>query len=413
MSHNTMNNRSGGGSSDSGVFDPLNDSDPRIDSGFAIPGASAGEADLRRLMRSRLNAYFDAEGNRDRVAAREALHDLSGMPGGSDEIAAMRRVLGGFDVRPEHPDLTRVVLAKVAKRGTFLSRPARRRVSAARVLIACSLLVVVGTFVYIDRASTAPVDGPAGAISAVVEAQRSDAAESVRNLARAVDSLRSDLIEPVGALVASDAPHAIAKREPQRSLAMGDTSGYEETASANAPTAHATAMPMTRLMPIIQADLDSKRDGLNLAGSNSASARRSEPHAQPAVARALAAAEDAWSIAPSPSVLLDNAALDASIRAHQANPSDATEEVRALRLDLNLDLGQDLALDAGDFSNNGFSSNDFSNIDSIDNALIRGGLLTKSRPGSDIASEPEIRLRPDGSRTILWWVFPNAADVPK
>lgn len=409
MSHHTMNNRSDGGASDSGVFDPLNDSDPRIDSGSAIPGASAGEADLRRLMRSRLNAYFDAEGNRDRVVAREALHDLSGMPGGSDELAAMRRVLSGFDVRPEHPDLTRVVLAKVAKRGTFLSRPARRRVSAARVLIACSLLVVVGTFVYIDRASTAPVDGPAGAISAVVEAQRSDAAESVRNLARAVDSLRSDLIEPVGALVVSDAPHAVAKREPQRALAMGDTSAYEETVPTSDATAHATAMPLTRLMPIIQADLDRKPDGPNLAGSNSADARRSEPQAQPAVARALAAAEDAWSIAPSPSVLLrDNAALDASIRAHQANPTDATEEVRALRLDLNLDLGQNLGLDAGDLSNN-----DFSNIDSIDNALIRGGLLTKSRPGSDIASEPEVRLRPDGSRTILWWIFPNAADSPK
>lgn len=408
MSHHTMNNRSGGGASDSGVFDPLNDSDPRIDSGFAIPGASAGEADLRRLMRSRLNAYFDAEGNRDRVAAREALHDLSGMPGGSDEIAAMRRVLSGFDVRPEHPDLTRVVLAKVAKRGTFLSRPARRRVSAARVLIACSLLVVVGTFVYIDRASTAPVDGPAGAISAVVEAQRSDAAESVRNLARAVDSLRSDLIEPVGALVVSDAPHAVAKREPQRALAMGDTSAYEETIPTSDSTAHATAMPLTRLMPIIQADLDSKRDGLNLAGSNSASARRSEPPAQPAVARALAAAEDAWSIAPSPSVLLrDNALLDASIRAHLTNPNLGSEEIPSLRLDLNLDLGQNLG------QNPGLDAGDFSNVDSIDNALIRGGLLTKSRPGSDMASEPEVRLRPDGSRTILWWIFPNAADSPK
>lgn len=396
MSHNTKNNQAGA-SEGSGVFDPLTESgfamprpfDPSLESrmldsrlGGGSGGGSGepsnGEAELRRLMRSRLNAYFDAEGQRDRVAAREALHDLSRMPGSGDELAAMRRVLGGFDTRPEHPDLTRVVLAKVAKRGTFLSKPARRRVSAARVLIAASLLVVVGTFVYIDRAANAPVEGPAGAISAVVEAQRSDAAESVRNLARAVDSLRFDLMEPVGALAVTDTD--IAKREPQRSLAMGDTSGYEESTTRSVPddTRHATGLPLTRLLPVARTDLDSPWTGPNLAGASLAG--------QPAVAQALTSVQDAWSIAPTPSILLGERA-----RSVDANETfdHATRPIPSLRLDLS----------------------DFSVAESIDDVLTRGGLLTNTSP--DLTSEPEIRLRPDGSRTVLWWVFPNAAVSPR
>lgn len=432
MSKNTMNNQtSGGGCEGSGVFDAMGDSASAMP-GFSMPGfpmpgfpiagngdprrTSAenaseigGEAELRRQMRARLNAYFDAEGNRDRVASREALHDLSRTPGGTDELAAMRRVLSGFDVRPEHPDLTRVVLAKVAKRGTFLSRPARRRVSAARVLIACSLLVVVGAFVYIDRASTPQPDGPAGAISAVVDAQRSDAAESVRNLAIAVDALRSDLIEPVGALTATDPKQRLAAREPARALSMGDTSDYEESfrdpagsartpgshdgarvaAYANTESADQTpgAMPMARLFAPIRTELGrtelgSRTDSPSLAAAANASA----------AARALASAQDAWMIRPSPSVLIgDIPDLHDAAGANAMADAEVAELARRLTIDLNSLSSSGSTSMAPEF---------------IDDALLRGGLLTSSSPK---VHEPEIRLRPDGTRTILWWVFPNAS----
>lgn len=393
MSH-TMNNPASEGS---GVFDSLSDS------GFANPKSfdpmnpldsshldarqldprlgerSAGEAELRRVMRARLNAYFDAEGQRDRVGARETLHDLSRMPGGADELASMRRVLSGFDTRPEHPDLTRLVLAKVAKRGMFLSKPARRRVSAARVLIAASLLVVVGTFVYMERGSNGPEQGPAGTITAVVEAQRSDAAESVRNLARAVDTLRSDLIEPVGALAGADARSV---RQPQRALSMGDTSSYEESTTRAEGSAVAAAtgpadLPMTRLLPVARTDIGNAHESPNLAGVTTPNVT--------AAARALASAGNAWSIAPTPSVLL-------------AGPS-SLGPVPSANIDMLDDLST-LHLNLGSFTDS----------DSIDGALTRGGLLSRIRPelGPTLGSEPEVRLRPDGSRTILWWVFPES-----
>lgn len=379
MSKHTTNNQASDGS---GVFEPLNDS------GFAMPRPfdgsldprhldprlgkeSAGEAELRRLMLAKLNTYFDAEGGRDRVAARQSLHDVTRMPGGSEELAAMRRVLSGFDVRPQSPDLTRVVLAKVGKRGTFLSRPARRRISAARVLIAASLLVVVGTFVYIDRSSQAPVQGPAGAISAVVEAQRSDAAASVRNFAQAVDTLRSDLIDPVGELVAPDNAQRLAARGPRASLAMGDTSGYEESVTG---TGSGQGIPLTRLIPAMHSDLGNSTGGL--AGTK-----------EPAVARALASAQDAWTVGASPNVLLDNLP-----KLHGG--ADATMSRVASIPPLRLDLSGFL-LDPA----------------SIDDTLARGGLLTNM--SSATGSEPEVRLRPDGTRTVLWWIFPNAAAQPR
>lgn len=412
MSRNPTNNPGDGACDESGVFDPLDELhsgapafgpqisfdgtvdsrplDPRDpDPSFRRP--AAGEAELRRAIRSRLNAYFDAEGQRDRVAAREALHDLSRIPGANDELAAMRRVLSAFDTPPQHPDLTRVVLAKVAKRGTLMSKPARRRISAARVLIAASLLVVVGTFVYIDRSSTAPIQGPAGTISAVVEAQRSDAADSVRNLARAVDTLRSDLMEPVGALVADS---SVSKREPQRALAMGDTSAYEESSlqiasgpdalpgaapSAHSPSTYASSFPLTRVLPIARSEFGDARTGPNLAGVGASET--------PAFARAIASAPDAWAIAPTPSIILPT----------RATPSiDPTAQV------------------SNDLSPRHLNLSGVAASPSIDDAITRGGLLTNvnTDPESLLGTQPEIRLRPDGSRTVLWWIFPDASNAP-
>lgn len=208
-----------------------------------------------RSINQRLNAYLDAAGTRDRVGQREALHELTRIPSGVDELAGMKRILGGFDVRAKCPDLTRIVLAKAQQRGAFVSRPTKRKISVARVMLACLLVIAVGAAAILERANrlvpqnTEPVliaknntgSGGSGgyAISTPnpsmrdTHAMRADVLSPTNQLVAGVGNEQhtSNVISSLGSGLGSGGSTVGngSRLRVSQALRMGDTSSYEET----------------------------------------------------------------------------------------------------------------------------------------------------------------------------------------
>lgn len=209
--------------------------DPRTPS----PDPGRSRADAERIV----NEVLDARAAGAEISALETLHDaarrdpsvLSLLRDVEESLHALRRT-------PRAADLSRPILARVARRRPFLARRARRRISATRIALACGALATLALVALVQRfAPDAPLfPQEPRPVSSLVEASRADAAESVRQIASAVGSLGSGVVSPVGEVSARAAGHP---RRPAP-LSLGNTTAYDSplnwtpTAITSAPHHH-------------------------------------------------------------------------------------------------------------------------------------------------------------------------------
>ncbi len=133
-----------------------------------------------------------------------------------------------FDRLPSHPDFTDEILEAAHQQRPFLHRRVRRKVSAARMVVACSVLAGLSAIAVIQRThpeavglhSVASADRPASLLAA-----RQPEAHVPSTLL--MDGVGADFGAPLEDLAsvfaASDRPQAPA-------LALGNTSSYESAA---------------------------------------------------------------------------------------------------------------------------------------------------------------------------------------
>lgn len=121
------------------------------------------------------------------------------------------------------PDMSKAVLDRVHETKPFLTRRTRRKISAARMVLACSVLAGLSAIAILQRLEPGTPTGP---VTAAIDASRNDAVHSLRSLASAFDRL-ADSVEHASAAVDPVMPV-------RRPLMMGDTTRYEGSLIAEA-----------------------------------------------------------------------------------------------------------------------------------------------------------------------------------
>lgn len=176
------------------------------------------------------NEVLDARAAGASLAAREMLRNaaakdplvLEVMRELEETLHLVREPMRGTDV-------SREVLDRVHSTRPFLAKRARRKVSAARLVLACSLLAGLSTIVVLQRLEPGASTGP---VTAALDASRDDAVHSLRSLASAFDRLADSVEHATASSAPSPAPPV------RRSLALGDTTRYEGAVVRDVSTPH-------------------------------------------------------------------------------------------------------------------------------------------------------------------------------
>lgn len=149
-----------------------------------------------RIGDDEIDALFDrelsAQGRSDLFA--RAAKD----PDAADRIGEMAEVVSAFRVEVEAPDLTRAVLARTARRRSFLPARGRRLVWASRVGMAACLGLVVAGVGMIERTHPGVLDltPEVEPVTAFADAFEADAVSGIRSIAHMADAFCVDNIIP-------------------------------------------------------------------------------------------------------------------------------------------------------------------------------------------------------------------------
>ncbi|TVQ62179.1 MAG: hypothetical protein EA378_06890 [Phycisphaerales bacterium] len=147
------------------------DADPRVPDAARIPD------DL-------VDAFFDRE--LDREAQRRMFDRLRGDPPRCEEITSTREMLRELRRKPDAPDLTGAILARVESRRAFLTPTWRKLVTTGRLAVAAGVLLGIGLAATAQRLwpeATTFRDQPAP-LTGFVDSTRADASSSFRALER-------------------------------------------------------------------------------------------------------------------------------------------------------------------------------------------------------------------------------------